>query len=296
MKKYLYINLFLIILLLSCSDKENQKKNNKSLRLLSLAPSITETICYLGKEDLLVGISNYCTYPEKLTSAKYNDMRFNGVNASLEKIISKKPSYVLTIEGQQDFKEKLRQAGIEIKTFKTMELSNVYESFRGIGKLTGQEEEAKLLIQKCRQELKQAGREVDLKGKKVLISTSSLRQDPGKINPWVAGKETYFSDIIEAMGAKNAYTGEKNYEQLSPENILSLNPDVILIVLSKEQTPAEIEQEKKVWKKLLFLKAVGDDNIFIIGKPYMAIPGPRLLKIINEFKETLKKVKAGSQQ
>ena len=119
-------------------------------RVVSLSPSLTNTVYALGAQSLLVGITNYTVYPPE--AAREKPSVGDVVNPSLEKIVALHPDLVLalpefngaaTIEG-------LQRIGIPVFLFNTGNIANIYRTVENVGRVMGREREATALIASLR--------------------------------------------------------------------------------------------------------------------------------------------------
>ena len=162
---------------------------HKPMRIVSTAPSITETLFALGLGDRVVGVTGDCDYPPDV----------------LEKILDLNPDLVI---GHNlltpEFVKKLEDAGIPVVVIKTSEtIQGVYEDIKLIGKACWADEEASKLVEKLENEISFWEKRVE-NVKKVDVAEIFW------VNPlWVAGNGTYVHDIIEHAGGRNAFADKK---------------------------------------------------------------------------------------
>jgi iron complex transport system substrate-binding protein len=133
--KYLILVVLLITILLGCNKSpeitESENKNNVSddsfqltltdqigrevtiealpERIVSLAPSNTEILFALGLEDKIVGVTDYCNYPE---AAKFKDKVGGYSEPNIEKIVSLRPDLILGTDIHQKAIEELETLGV----------------------------------------------------------------------------------------------------------------------------------------------------------------------------------------
>jgi len=114
-------------------------------RIVSLVPSVTETLFALGADPLLVGVTNHCDFPPQ---AKQKPKIGGMVNPSLEGILSARPDLVFaSTEGNRDSTiEQLTSLGIPPYVVSPKTFPGVLESIARIGQLTGREEAAHNLM------------------------------------------------------------------------------------------------------------------------------------------------------
>jgi iron complex transport system substrate-binding protein len=126
-------------------------------RIISTAPSSTEILYALGLEDKVVGVSNLCDYPEKVTT-KYSEddgtMVGDAFGMNLEAMIALNPDFVLGFGyNQLDWVLKLETQGIPVVILAPNNINDLLADIELIGKITGAEETAKELTAEMRTEL-----------------------------------------------------------------------------------------------------------------------------------------------
>ncbi|MCM8818291.1 MAG: helical backbone metal receptor [Candidatus Omnitrophica bacterium] len=247
--------LFFLFLVFGFLYSENFPK-----RIVSLSPAITEDIFILSQGDKIVGNTIYCTRPEK---AKYIEKVGSVIDVNIEKIYSLKPDIVFAtnLTNPKDVK-KLKELGINVVVFSYPEnFKKLCDDFIEIGRLIGKEKKAREIVERVKKELEEIKRQAQKRERpKVLVQV-------GAHPLWVAGKESFINDIIEFAGGINVIEkgGIYSYEQ-----IIKLNPDVIIITLMG----IDGEEEKKNWKKYNMINAVKNDRILIMDSDKICSPTP----------------------
>ncbi|TGK07859.1 hemin ABC transporter substrate-binding protein [Leptospira semungkisensis] len=198
----------------------------KSLRIVTLNGTVTEIVFALGKGNLVVGNDTSSLYPPEAT--KLPKIGYQRA-LSTEGILSLKPNLVLGLEyaGPPEVIDQLKSAGLQVIIFPGLpSLEQTLQNILSIGKEIGAEEKAKKLTQEIR---KQANR--------VTEKVSRLKSKPkvlfvyhrGTNLAQVSGTETPADEMIRLSGGVNAVTGFKGFKPISPEAVISSQPDVILI-------------------------------------------------------------------
>jgi len=231
-------------------------------RVISLAPSITETIYLLGAQDKLVGCTTFCT----LAIADGKEQIGSTVDVNIEKILMLKPDLVLAmlLTKPQDI-ETMRKLGIKVEIIPTPKNFNeICNQTIHIAKLTGNENAAREIVQKTKNEVD------SLKLK--------CRKQPEKLkiffqlgsNPiFTVLENTFMNDFILLCNGENIANGLTK-GSVTRENVLMKNPDVI-IVATMGGFGAE---EQKVWKSYGGLKAAKNNKIFLIDSETACSPTP----------------------
>jgi iron complex transport system substrate-binding protein len=242
--------------------KENNDQGKYPQRIVSLAPALTEALYELGVEDHLKGCTTYCNKPE---AAKHKEKIGTLIDFNLEKILTLKPDLVLGMEfSDRRTIEKLKNLGIRVEIFPSPEdFNHLCESFLRLGQMVGQEEKAKQIVTKAKQEA--AFIRQKLAGEKKIKIFWQLGA-----KPLFAATKGYFThDYIEFVGGINiaADAGSGIY---SREEVLKRNPDVIVIVTMGVAT----ETEKQTWKTYQGINAVKNNRIYIVDAYTYCSPTP----------------------
>ena len=95
----------------------------------------------------------------------------------------------------------------------------------------------------------------------------------------MAGKRQWYDEIITLAGGVNAFEDEGiQFPSLSAEGLLRLNPDVIIeMAPDLNSQPYSEEDVVREWSILPTLKAVREGRVYVLGKGYATIPGPRFV-------------------
>lgn len=252
-------------------------------RVVSLAPSITETLFAIGAGDRVVGVTDYCNYPAEAKTKQ----RVGGViNPNIETIISLKPDLiVLSMEGnvREDF-NKLTSFGIPVFVTNPRNLAGIYTSVAQLGSLTGQSAQAMTLVHSLK-----------MRADSIVLAASSSKSRNAllfvSLQPIiVVGRGTFLAELIELAGGINtaAHTSS-TYPAYSREAVLKDNPDVLIFMSGILSNPAELSQFYPEWKTL---NAFRRKKIFVIDSDIVSRPGPRavdglemLYKLIHEGQE-----------
>lgn len=245
----------LFILCITTLSAQNYK------RIISLAPSITESLYHLGAQDRLVGRTSYCVVAE-------NDdipVVASAVTLNMEMAIAMKPDLVLVLEltSQKDI-ETLRRFGIEVITFKTPKsYKEIGEQFLQLGNNVGKTVVAKEIIAKSDKRIKEIqAHHKNKPSPKVFFQIGS--------NPlFTVLPNTYMNDYITILGGTNiANTLSKGI--IGREFVVANNPDYIFICTMGVAT----EQETKLWKSYTSINAVKNQRLFTVHADIACQPTP----------------------
>lgn len=245
-------------------------------RIISLAPSMTEILFALGLGDNIVGVTNFCDYPEEAEEKQ----KIGGMsNPSLEAVIALKPDLVvMTTDGNpKEFEERLRAFKIKTYVFRARQLNELPGGVRELGAAMGVTERADRLakdIEAAFLKLKNQDSRPKTQKKKVLFI---IWPEP----LIVAGPGTLLDNAIRLLGNENIASGAKtSYPKYSIEEIIHQSPDVIIIGRRMGQDIREVSQG--LLKKITMVPAVKNEKVFYVSDRLYRL-GPRVIKGIEEL-------------
>ncbi len=243
----------------------------ESIRIVSLAPSITEAVCAVGAGDLLVGRTSACDYPAEITATVPVIGGFG--TPSLELLAEVRPTLVLDAAlADESIGAKIDGMGIARKRVKCRGLDDIPGMLRQVGALTGREAAGRELAAALNQELIALRASVsDAYRPKVY---AEIWHDPMT----TIGAGTFLSDLIALAGGRSVGDDAgKDYYQVSPERVLSSDPDVILcLYMGKNEGAADALKARPGWQHL---KAVRDQAVYDgLANDILLRPGPRVLE------------------
>ncbi len=284
--------LFIGMHFLCCTDLKgpNTISGSQYHRIISFAPSITETLFALGLGERVVGVTRFCTYPAQVKSLP----RIGGyLDPNYEMILSLKPDLVLLLKEHSALVEFLKKNRIRYKVVDNENVAAILQSFRTIGAMFGKEKEADGLIESIRRDMPDSL--LARPNPKVLICIGRDNPGAGSISKiFVAGPKTFYSQLINYAGGENAY-GDSSllYPSFSPEGIIRLAPDIIIDLMSSVAGVAQ-DKVKSDWQTLSMVPAVRNGLVFCPSDDYMTIPGPRIGLILRMMGKTIAEFKRSS--
>lgn len=248
--------------------------------IVSMMPSNTEILFALGLNEEIVGVNDYDDFPEEaLEKEKIGGMEFN-----VEKIVSMQPDVVFAHESGlgsgEDGYQQIRDAGI--KVFVVTNATNfdqTYTTIEQIGQATGKTEEAATIVEDMKAkvaEVVEKTSKVEDK-KRVFIETSDAP------DIYAPGKNTFMQEILDMIDAENVVT-EDGWAVISPEEIVSQNPDVIIVMYS--YVPDIIESVKNR-DGFGDITAVKEDRVVQVDENLTSRTGPRLAQGLEEVAKAI---------
>jgi iron complex transport system substrate-binding protein len=242
-------------------------------RVISLAPSITNTVYALGAQADLAGITDYTAYPPQAAREKPSVGKV--VNPSLERIIALHPDLVLALpefNGAETIAG-LQRLGIPVFLFSTGDIANIYRSVESVGRVMGREHEATALIAQLRTREAKVRAQAEGKPKPAVVLVLA-------IDPLItAGKNAFISQMITAAGARSVTDDIKqDWLQMNVEAILPRKPDYILLM---KDGPVSLKdmQRSAGWSSL---EAVQKGRVIVLDDR-IQIPGPVAFDGLEDF-------------
>ena len=186
-------------------------------RLVSFGPSITEILFALGLEEKVIGVSDYCDYPE---AAKLKTKVGDAFNPSLEKIIELEPDLVLTVK-QEQLNAQLDTLGVKFVVLDPKDIDSILGDIELVGEITGTEKEAKKLIKDMQDSISQVVAQMEGVPK---VSVFFIVDATDTTLPWTAGTGSFIDALITMAGGENIAGGTQGaWVQFSLEQIVSLS-------------------------------------------------------------------------
>ena len=245
-------------------------------RIVSHVPSITETLFALGLEERVVGVSDYCNYPEE---AKLKPSVGDYFNPSIERIVALEPDLVLT-DGHSESIKGLEALGITFFAIDPQDIDGILEDIELLGKITGVEKKAKALVSEMNGSLAQVVSQVEGAPK---VRVFYVFDATDLNNPWTAGPGSFVDSLITMAGGENiAAQAQGAWVQFSIEQLVSSDPEIIMIdashgtaVVSKEELRAH-----PAWQGV---SAVKQGRIHIVDGDLVNRSGPRIIQGLEEI-------------
>lgn len=261
------------------SATEANPDESAGARIVSLSPGVTDTIVALGRRDMLVGISDYCVVdpptPLRVGSA---------LTPNYESIARTRPTRIITSDVKGEQLAPLAQlAPTDSLPWLTVEQWTA--SILRLGKMVDAETSAQRLSSEIRGKLTQTpGPDAP----KILLVLDY--GDSGTNDIWFIKKNSIHGAVLEAAGATNAIDRPiSGPPKLSPETLLEIDPDGIIVLLPDHQKGNErrsLDHFRK-WKPL---RAVREDRIEALVAPDALTVGPRILELIDPLRSSIRKV------
>ena len=240
-------------------------------RVVALSAADCEVLYAVGAGDLLVGRGEFCDYPAGVLDIPAVQ---SGAETNLEQVIALKPQVLLMSSMAQTEEQvaQLEAAGIAVVVSDAQNIEGVYSSIAMIGALTGHDAEAATVVENMKATFDAlTARAGELKGKSVYFEVSPLQY-----GLWTAGKGTFMDEIATMLGLKNVFADLTGWAEISEEQVLAANPDLIVTVtmyFSEGPKPVDEILARAGWQDVT---AVKNADILNLPNNELSRPGPRL--------------------
>lgn len=281
----------LFLVMQGCVQKQ-ASRSESTQRIVSLAPSITETLFALGLGNRIVGVTSYCVYPAE---AKNIENVGGYADANLEKIVAMHPDLVVLSREHEKQRTYLDRFHVRTLTVDDATCASVCSSFAEIGRVCLVTHASDSLIGLFQERL--AVTAPTMRPLKVLFCVGRDSPGAGIIKSvYAAARATFYSDLIVAAGGINAFPDSlPAYPRLSPEGILAIAPDVIIDVAPAMGSYA-CSLLVADWQAMDRIPAVKNKRVYCMSKEYATVPGPRLLLLLDDIRRMLKTEQEGLMQ
>lgn len=251
-------------------------------KIVSLIPSNTEIVYALDKGDAVVGVTEHDNYPEEVASVeKVGDMEIN-----VEKIISLQPDLVLahgsSAPSSESGLEQLRNAGITVVVVPNADsFETVYHSIHLIGQVTGTTEKADEVIEGMKSNLA----EIQEKAADITEKATVWVEVSGAPEIYTTGKGTFMHEMLEVINATNAAGEQEGWVMMTEEDIVALNPDVVVTTYGSYDPNAKANVlAREAWSEV---PAIQNERVYDINSDLVSRPGPRLIEGVEELAKVI---------
>jgi iron complex transport system substrate-binding protein len=241
------------------------------MRIVSLAPSVTEMLFLLDLQKSIVGVTDWCDYPPE---AKQIERLGALGKPSMEKLLALSPTLVV-VGGfdRKDSLESLRSSGIEVVEIKIDVLADLFKALRKIGEATGRRDKAEEVVAEMQATLARDALPND------------QRKNPPKVfvEIWddpltTIGSGSFLDDVIAHAGGVNvAHEIAQPHPRINAEKVIEWNPDVIIVSHMARTSDSAAEVANRIgWSDIAAVKR----RKIICDIPHDLIlrPGPRLIE------------------
>lgn len=242
-------------------------------RIISLAPSTTEILFALGLSSRVIAVDEFSNYPPEAA----NLPRIGGSygNYDIERIVALEPDLILAagitsselIQQLSDLGETVVVVGVAETSF-----TSIYSDIELVGTITGQAAQAEDLTAAMQRKYEDIVARV-ANAPKPRVYWELDATDPTR--PYTVGPGSFVNDLIALAGGSNVFaSASQPYPQVSAEQVIALNPEVIILANAQYGMTAEALRTRPGWEQLA---AVQQERIYPIDADIVSRPGPRIV-------------------
>lgn len=242
------------------------------MRIISLVPSITETLFELGLDDQIIAVTRWCTRPaEKVT----HKQKVGGTkNPKLQSVLDLKPDIVILDcdENRKQDAEELEKNGIRTFTVFPKTIDDSIDMIRQLGELFSVQAKSEEMVSEI-QTLRDAYRPPKVYDSLILI----WRKPYITINA-----DTYVHAVCELFGFRNLFAlHPQRYPPLTTEEIERTDPEMVLF--PNEPYPFRSKHLELFQQEFPGIRAVRNRQMFLFDGSYIAWHGFGTLRALREF-------------
>ena len=234
-------------------------------RIISLLPSLTESVCAMDQCQRLVGVDRYSNYP---ASVRHLPVLGGGLDPNIEGIVALKPDVVLLATSSR-VSQRLESLGIKVVALEPRNHTDVRRVLKKIGLLfeIPEAQGADRLWRIIDTSVSAAAQSLPAKVRGVRVYFEVNR------GPYAAGESSFIGETLTRLGVKNIVPAALGpFPRLNPEFVVRANPDVIMVGSRSMQSMAAYPG----WSSI---KAVREQRICVFGideSDVVVRPGPRM--------------------
>jgi iron complex transport system substrate-binding protein len=236
--------------------------NQAPQRVVTLLPSLTETVCELGACSRLVGTDRYSNWPAQIK----NVQKVGGLDdTNIEMVVALKPDVVLLATSSR-VSDRLQQLGLKVVALEPKTHADVQRVMQKVSLVLQAGDSAKVwrhidaAVSAAAQSIKPHAR-----GQRVYFEVNN--------GPYAAGASSFIGETLTRLGAKNIVSPELGpFPKLNPEFIVRADPDLILV--SERNFPGL--RERPGWNRL---RAIRENHLCVFKieeSDHIIRPGPRM--------------------
>lgn len=258
-------------------------------RVVSTAPSFTETLFAMGAGDRVVAVSTYCHFPAAVDKLP----RIGSyLQPNVEAIARLRPDLVLVHAELKQVLTQLAGLGIATLPLRNTNLEETFTAAREIGAALGIPAKGAELEKSVRAKL--AAIEKRAAGKAPRSLLFIVGRTPGRLDGLIAvGKGSFLNELIRIAGGRNVLADSPvAYPRISLEAVMRLDPDVIVDMGDMAVTTGVTEEHKRsvvqLWLDQPGIRAAKEKKAFAVAADIFVVPGPRVGEAAEAFAQMLR--------
>jgi len=251
--------------------------------IVSLAPSITETLFALGVGDRVVGVTRYCDYPPAATQKP----QVGGYhNPNYEAVVALDPDLVVILAPGERQSSAFRTLGLPTLVVNHKSIAGILRSIAALGTACGAEDEAARIVADIEARLERVRQKTaGLARPRVLFAVDRTGGTGHIQDLYIAGRDRHLDKSITLAGGQNAYQqGTVHYPVISTEGLLKMNPEVI-IDMTPDLVGEDVARQELLadWNELAQVDAVRRGRVYLLEDEFASVPGPRFILLVEKL-------------
>ena len=247
------------------------------LRVVTLLPSLTETVCELQACDRLVGTDRYSNWPASVLALP----KLGGLeDTQLERIVSLKPDLVLAAVSSRVI-DRLESLGLRVLALEAKSLPETRRVINTVAAALGKPGQGEQLWAQIERRIGAAAARVPpaLHGQRVYFEVSSA--------PYAAGESSFVGEVLARLGLGNVVPAALGpFPKLNPEFVVRAQPD---LVMASERNLAEMPK-RPGWSAISALQRQRSCGFAETRYEILIRPGPRLAEAAELIADCLVKL------
>jgi iron complex transport system substrate-binding protein len=235
-------------------------------RIISLLPSLTETVCALGACNRLVGVDRYSNWPESIAQLPRMG---GGIDPNIESIVALKPDLVL-MAGSARGGERLKSLGLTVLTLEPKNYADIQIALGVVGKALGvPAKDSDRVWRDINAQVEEISKSVPqyAKAQRVYFEVSPV--------PFGAGDGSFIGETLQRLGARNILPAAMGiFPQVSPEFVVRAQPDIIMV---GDSNLSEM-QARPGWTNLSAMRTGRVCTFMPKESDVLVRPGPRMVE------------------
>ena len=225
---------------------EGKNSDGDKLKVVTLAPSVTETVAAVGGLQYIVGTDRYSDYPSALVTAQKNgtvSIVGGYTDPNYEKVVAENPDIVFLDGGTGEhitMADKLRKSGINcVVLYEAVDTDDLLKNLWICASALGFPETGNKYISDVTEAINNICRITNLSDRKVFVSLGISD------TPYTAGSGTYITSMLESLGAENIFAEDSSsWFMVNKESVYSRQPDIIIVIYDTEEITSQREYRK----------------------------------------------------
>jgi len=263
--------------LAACTHRPGSRPGAR--RVVSLSPAITETLFAIGAGPELVGVSDYCNYPDE---AKKLPRTGSALTPNYEAIVRLAPTLIVCEGAASTPRRELAALGVT-KFVPWLSLEDIVASTRLLGVLTAQQAAANALAEKLWNGLAVAE---NPHGPRVLVALGEAETKLSEI--YFIKRNSIHGAALRAAGARNVVDQDvPGVPRLSLEELIRLDPEAIIVLVAPGSNAPSEDQILRDYRALAPLSANKNNRVTVLRSDEAFANGPRILTLAEHLKQKL---------